>query len=85
MTEQQMPAKIYVWNGPGSGWNDVPILNGIRAKAYVRADIAERMAEALEHVAVLGHGKCTIGKPLAEMTRSALSAFKDSAQDRGAS
>lgn len=32
-----------------------------------------QLREALAHVAVLGYGKCTIGKPLAEMVRAALS------------
>lgn len=30
------------------------------------------LLEVLYQVAVLGHGKCTIGKPLAEMVRAAI-------------
>ncbi len=33
----------------------------------------DEMLAALREVAVLGHGKCTIGKPLADMVRAALS------------
>jgi len=47
-----------------------------RHAANKRADAAEaerdRLREVLDHVAVLGHGKCTIGKPLADMIRAAL-------------
>jgi hypothetical protein len=32
----------------------------------------DRLREVLDHVAVLGHGKCTIGKPLADMIRAEL-------------
>jgi hypothetical protein len=37
---------------------------------------APQMIEALEQVAILGHGKCTIGKPLAAMIFAALSKAK---------
>ena len=33
---------------------------------------APELFDALEQFAILGHGKCTIGKPLAEMARAAL-------------
>ncbi len=50
-----MPARINVWGGPGSGWNDVTILNEIRTTRFIRADIAEQreqvLAEALRRIA----------------------------------
>lgn len=36
------------------------------------ADLLDKVETILGHIAVLGHGKCTIGKPLAEMVRAAL-------------
>lgn len=52
---------------------DIIAIGGLSEEtAYLIAG-APKMFEALRHVAVLGHGKCTIGKPLAEMVRAALS------------
>jgi hypothetical protein len=36
------------------------------------AEVHSAMLAALKHVAVLGHGKCTIGKPLAYMVSAAI-------------
>lgn len=37
-------------------------------------NVHSRLVAALREVAILGHGRCTIGKPLADMIRAALEA-----------
>jgi hypothetical protein len=41
-----MPARIWAWGGTASGWTPRKFIDEIPAREYVRADIAERMAEA---------------------------------------
>lgn len=51
-------------------------VRGNREEAEANARLiaaAPDLFAALAEVAVLGHGKCTIGKPLAEMIRAAIS------------
>ena len=98
-----MPARI--WVGRHTGWAAFEMRGDA---AYVKADIAERMAEALEdwlnyaedNLSEFDLEECfadaeTTLCPRCQISgcinmkirsvRSALSAFKDSAQDRGAS
>lgn len=85
MTEQQMPARI--WVGRQTGWaafemrGDTP---------YVRADIAERMAVALEilldeadgfSVSGVYFNEPCMGHKGPDLARSALSAFRSATQD----
>jgi hypothetical protein len=77
MTEQQMPARIYI---------RTPLFGGLE---FVRADIAERMAEALENVRTVIEFSVTpchsdpTGTWLETLNRidSALSAFRSATQD----
>lgn len=51
-----------------------------RAECDANANLitaAPDMYQALEEVAVLGSGRCVIGKPLAEMIRAALNKARD--------
>lgn len=84
MSEQQMPARIWV-NPSKNQWR----VGGEELEpsiVYYRADIAERMAKALEAILFEDSDKnevdCIKDRVAAV---AALSAFKDSAQDRGAS
>lgn len=84
MTEQQMPARIWASADPEMYKNGIlfTFQNGSHSVAYTRADIAERMAEALERslswlTSYPGGG--ALGAY--EQARSALSAFRSSTQD----
>lgn len=77
MTEQHMPAKFHITWSDGRYFVSIPNYEG---GFVVRADIAERMAEALERslswlTSYPGDG--ALGAY--EQARSALSAFNDSA------
>ena len=73
MTEQQMPARIYI---------RTPLFGGLE---FVRADLAERMAEALSDTATLLKSFSTpddaTAKYILDQADSALSAFRTSTQD----
>lgn len=84
MTEQQMPARIWcreLVSGCGHWAKDnEPSYD----ECFIRADIAERMAEALRiaRASIWSGGDTLVASTAID---AALSAFKDSAKDGGAS
>lgn len=76
MSEQQMPARI--WCEPTDHfWESSGVRGGT---VFIRSDIAERMAEALEAF-VPPDGSCHCDWITQEKARSALSAFRSATQD----
>ncbi len=84
-SEQQMPARIWAYESLIEE-QALDLDAGCKGDTlYIRSDIAERMAEALEGcMDSLKFYQATGGETY-RAARSAISAFKDSAQDRGAS
>ena len=87
MTEQQMPARI--WVGRQTGWAAFEMRGDT---SYTRSDIAERMAEALDGLIRVNeeHNEAIsqiVGHPLnwkddyLDQARSALSVFRSATQD----
>ena len=78
---QHMPAKIWA-TYDGGEWSTARLSND---RLFIRADIAERMAEALSDTATLLKSFSTpddaIAKYILDMADSALSAFRSATQD----
>ncbi len=93
MAESKMPARIWAWGGTASGWTPRKFINEIPAREYVRADIVERMAEALAGLVEVNenHNKSiseVIGSPVGwkddylDASRAALTSYRDATNDK---
>ena len=88
MTDQQMPARI--WVAQSAGWVSDPCGTIEGDVKFIRADIAERIAESLEKAVKLaklaeGLASCSADDEyvwgLQEEFESTLSAFRSATQD----
>ena len=78
MTDQQMPARIWA-TYDGGEWSIARLSND---RLFIRADLAERMAEALEAILFEDSDKSEVDRIKDRVVaRSALSAFRTSTQD----